>query len=95
MPKLTVTPDWKTILRHAWSVRLMILAALLSGLEVALPLVNGLLPIRPGIFALLSGLVVAGAFVARFVVQKKIRTIDIGDRQTASSTYDPEWEDGE
>lgn len=46
MPELTVIPDWKSILRHAWSVRLMILAALLSGLEVALPLVNGLLPIR-------------------------------------------------
>lgn len=93
MPKITLVPDWKAILRHAWSVRLMIVAALLSGAEVALPLLNGLLPIRPGVFALLSGLVVAGAFVARIVAQKRIRTLDIGDRQTASSTYD--WEDGE
>lgn len=91
----TLVPDWKAILRHAWSVRLMIVAALLSGLEVALPLLQSFLPIRPGIFALLSGLVVAGAFVARIVAQKRIRTLDIGDRQTASSTYDPEWEDGE
>ena len=93
IPRFTLVPDWKTILRHAWSVRLMIVAALLSGLEVALPLLQGFLPIRPGVFALLSGLVVAGAFVARIVAQKKIRTIDVGDRQTASSTYD--WEDGE
>lgn len=63
---------WKKILKHAWSARLMVIAALLSGVEVALPLIGGLLPIPTGIFAALSGLTVAAAFVARFVAQKSI-----------------------
>ena len=64
--------DWRAVLRYAWSVRLMILAALLSGLEVALPLIDGLLPIHPGIFAALSFVTVVAAFIARIVVQKDI-----------------------
>ena len=86
MLKLSLVPDWKVVLRHAWSVRLMIIAALLSGLEVALPLLQGFLPIRPGIFALLTSLVVAGAFVARFVVQAKV---------SGPKADEPEWDTGD
>lgn len=64
--------NWRGVLRYAWSIRLMLLAGLLSGLEVALPLLDGLLPISPGIFAALSGLTVCAAVVARLVVQKDI-----------------------
>lgn len=67
---------WKKILKHAWSARLMVLAALLSGVEVALPLIGGLLSIPAGIFAALSGLTVAAAFVARFVAQKEFNDAD-------------------
>lgn len=63
---------WREVLRYAWSVRLMIIAAILSGVEVALPLLDGSLPIPPGVFAALSGLTVAAAFVARLVAQKGI-----------------------
>lgn len=69
---MRIVDNWRAVLKHAWSVRLLFVAALLSGLEVALPLLNGLLPIPPLIFAALSGLCVCGAFIARFVVQKKI-----------------------
>lgn len=62
--------NWRTILRRAWSVRLMLLAGLLSGVEVVLPLVGHTLPINPGVFAALSGLTVAGAFIARLIAQK-------------------------
>lgn len=48
----------------------MLLAAVLSGIEVMLPLVGGLLPIPPGVFAALSGLTAIGAFIARHVAQK-------------------------
>lgn len=61
---------WREVLRYAWSIRLMIIAAILSGIEVALPLLDGSLPIPPGVFAALSGLTVAAAFVARLVAQK-------------------------
>jgi hypothetical protein len=62
--------NWREVLRHAWSVRLLALAAVLSGLEVALPFL-GFLPIPAGSFALLSGLTTAAAFIARLVAQKQ------------------------
>lgn len=68
--------NWRAVLKHAWSVRLLLIAGVLSGLEVALPLLNGVLPIPPLTFATLSGLCVFGAFIARFVVQEKLS----GDR---------------
>ena len=42
--------NWRAVLRKAWSARLMLLAALLSGAEVVLPLLGGILPIPTGIF---------------------------------------------
>lgn len=62
--------NWRDVLRKAWSVRLLLLAGLLSGLEVALPLIDGVYEIPRGVFAALSGVTVAGAFVARIVAQK-------------------------
>lgn len=60
--------NWREILRKAWSIRLMLLAAFLSGIEVALPFFMDSMP--SGIFAALSFLVVASALVARLVAQK-------------------------
>jgi hypothetical protein len=62
--------DWRFILRRAWSIRLLILAGLLSGLETALSLWGGGTLVPPGAFAALSGVVTAAAFVARLVAQK-------------------------
>jgi hypothetical protein len=65
--------DWKPTLARAWSVRWIIAAGLLSGAEVALPLVReaveplGILP--PGVFAILAALASAGAVVARVLAQ--------------------------
>ncbi|MDD3965330.1 MAG: hypothetical protein PHD99_04780 [Candidatus Moranbacteria bacterium] len=67
--------NWREIVAKAWSVRLIIVAALLSGLEVALPVMRevieplGLVP--PGVFAGLSFIVTAAAGVARIVAQPK------------------------
>lgn len=60
--------NWRDVLRKAWSMRLMLLAALLSGVEIVLPLFHEAIP--RGLFAVLSFLAVAGAFVARLVAQK-------------------------
>lgn len=49
----------------------MLLAALLSGAEVALPFLGDI--IEPGRLALLSALATAGAFAARILVQKDIK----------------------
>jgi hypothetical protein len=48
----------------------MIVAGILSGIEVALPLAGDLVPVPVGVFAGLSALTTAGAFVARLVAQK-------------------------
>jgi hypothetical protein len=65
-----IHPDWKLILRRAWSVRLIALAAVLSALPVFMALVDAdLLGIPPVVFAALSALAGVGAFVARFIAQ--------------------------
>lgn len=66
--------NWKQILKKAWSVRLLIIAAVLSGIEVALPFFADTLPRGP--FAVLSFAAVALAFIARLVAQK-----DFADEQ--------------
>lgn len=60
---------WQRVLLRAWSIRLL-LAGALSGLAFALPHLDGYLPLPPRLFAGLSGLTVAAAFVARIVAQR-------------------------
>jgi len=60
--------NWRQVLRKAWSVRLMVLAAVLSGAEACLPVLG--MSFGPGRFALISFVVTAGACVARILVQK-------------------------
>ena len=67
---MTLDSDWKRIIKKAWSIRLMIAAALLSGIEVALPFFSESIP--RGVFAALSFVVVGAAFVARLVAQKDV-----------------------
>lgn len=63
--------DWRRVLRHAWSVRLIVLAGLLSGVEVALPwLWPGALD---GLFGLLSSLSTAAAVAARLLAQREFQ----------------------
>jgi hypothetical protein len=68
---MTLHRDWRAILTRAWSVRLMLLAGLLSGLEVTLQIVVGL-GYASIALAVLSGLVTAAALVARIVAQKDV-----------------------
>lgn len=63
-------PHAGRVLRRAWSLRLMLLAACFSGLEVAVPLLRDFLP--TGTFAALSGLSVTAAMLARFVQQSSL-----------------------
>jgi hypothetical protein len=69
---MTLVANWRAVLRRAWSVRLMLVAAALSAAEVALPLIGGVLPIPPLTFAALSALTTAGALIARVVAQKDV-----------------------
>ena len=65
---MTLHDNWRTLVRKAWSVRLMVLAFLFTMAEVMLPFFSDAVP--PKLFAVLSGLAVAGAFVSRLIAQK-------------------------
>lgn len=65
---MTLIDNWRDVLKKAWSMRLMVLAAILSGAEIVLPLFYEAIP--RGSFAVLSFCTVAGAFIARLVAQK-------------------------
>lgn len=65
-----VIDDWSRVLRKAWSIRLILLAALLSGVEVALPILDGLIEFPRGAFAAASAFVTMAALVARIIAQK-------------------------
>lgn len=64
-------PNWRRVLRKAWSVRLMIGASVLTGCEAVLPFAETSLP--RGTFAALSFVVVTLALLARFVAQKDLQ----------------------
>lgn len=72
MRKPKLAHNWRAVLRHSWSVRLIALAAVLSGLEVALPFVGYKLPVSDMARAGIYFAVVSGAFVARLLAQKKV-----------------------
>lgn len=73
-PRITLklAVGWRRVLRHAWSVRLLLLAALLNFLDALLTLAGATLPFPPLTIAILTGLVTSAALVARIVVQKDL-----------------------
>ena len=72
---MTLAYNWKDILVKAWSIRLILLSGLLSGIEYAMPSIIsyveplGLVP--KGSFALLAVVVSGSAAIARIVAQPK------------------------
>lgn len=69
-------PDWKRVLKKAWSIRLMLLAGLLSGLEMLLPFAEDWLHahdvIPKGAFAFFAFVITMAAVVARLYAQPKM-----------------------
>ncbi len=61
---------WGTIAKKAWSMRLALLAALFSALEVALPFFTDFVP--PRTMAALAALVACGAAVSRIIAQPEM-----------------------
>jgi len=70
MKKPKLIPDWKRVLRRAWSIRLMLLAGLLSGLEAILPIVMDFVPWPRWVASTVISLVVGLAFVTRLMAQQ-------------------------
>jgi hypothetical protein len=68
---MQLIPEWKRIVRRAWSLRLIVLAGVLSAGEVVLPLFSDAVP--RGQFALLALLTTVGAAIARVVAQPEAK----------------------
>lgn len=64
---MTLIDNARDVLLKAWSVRFILLAGALSGIEVILPQLSESFP--PKTFAILSGLCTFAALVARVVAQ--------------------------
>jgi len=64
---MTLIDNAREVLLKAWSIRLALLSALLSAMEVALPFFTDFVP--PNTMAVLAVLTSAGAAIARLVAQ--------------------------
>lgn len=67
---MKLLPDWKTILKKAWSIRLNLLAGIFSVAEVVLPLYSDMFP--RGTFAVLSAFTVLGSMMSRVIQQRNM-----------------------
>ena len=73
---MRLIPDWRRVLARAWSVRLLALLILFSGLEVALPFFDGALPISDRMRGLIYFAVTALATVLRVMPQRSLTPKD-------------------
>ena len=62
--------NWEEIVKRSWSLRFIILAGILSGIEIILPLFAE--QFDRNLFAALSFCAVCLAFIARLIAQKGI-----------------------
>lgn len=69
---MKIVRNWYEIVKHAWSIRFIIIAGLLTGLEALVPDLPSFLNLTDRQFSALNFAVVSGAFVARLVAQKKV-----------------------
>lgn len=63
-------PDWKIILKGAWSIRFWAVAIILQGIELLIPYYAENLP--QGLFSILSLMAMIGGMYARFIIQPKL-----------------------
>lgn len=79
----TLVANWRAVLKHAWSVKIMLLAMLLDVFAAVAPFLS--LPIHPALLAAAGAVATGGAFIARFVAQKPL----------AQPPADPLWTNGD
>lgn len=63
--------NWREVFRKAWSIKFMLLAGLLSGVEVMMSILQPSNTLPPGVFAALAGVVTSMALVARLMAQNE------------------------
>lgn len=71
-PRMKLVDNWRKVLRHSSCLQLIALAAVLSGAEAVLPLVDYRIPGPPWAHAAVLFVVVGCAGVARLVAQEAV-----------------------
>lgn len=72
-------PDWKRVLKKAWSIKLMIIAGGLSAIEAVLPFFQTQIP--RGLFAIGTLIITFAAVVARLYAQPKMHEAPDGRKR--------------
>lgn len=65
-------PNWRQVLRHAWSVQLDVLGIILTVLQAGVDVLSGNPPIDPVKFAFIAMAITGLSLVLRFVRQDKV-----------------------
>jgi len=68
---MKLLPNWRDVLHKAWSIKFMLLAAFMSGIEVVMSILQPSNTLPPGVFAALAGVVTSAALVARLLAQNE------------------------
>lgn len=66
---MQLVPNWRDVISHAWSMRLIAIAAVLEAIEVALPYFSDAIP--GGLFSITGLIVSVAALVARIIAQPR------------------------
>jgi protein-S-isoprenylcysteine O-methyltransferase Ste14 len=69
-------PDWKKLIKKAWSLRLMAVAGLLSALEGTIQYIPYLASLPPGLFSAVTFMVIGAAFYMRLIAQRNMKNTD-------------------
>lgn len=69
---MTLYRNWRVILRKAWSIRLMLLAGVLSGIEAMVTMFPAVLHLPRGVMAFVVPVIIGAALVARLVAQRDL-----------------------
>lgn len=73
---MKLLPNWRDVLAKAWSIKFMVLAAIMSGVEVVMSILQPSNTLPPGVFAALAGVVTSAALVARLLAQNEAEKHD-------------------
>lgn len=74
--------NWRAVLLRAWSVRFIAISLVFGAIELALPFLGGVLPVRPGTFAALVFFTNLGAAISRIVSQRQLAPRDTTDEES-------------
>ena len=80
---MRLVANYRAVLKHAWSIRLIALCVGLIVLDAVLPYLP--LPVPEGVLQVLAAVIGLAAIAARLVAQRAVETI----------IADPDWETGD